>query len=411
MSQIHVAYLLKKFPRLSETFVLNEILTQERLGARVHVFSRRPPDGEPRHPQLAELRAPVEVLDPTLGMAPWLAMFGPRPEDRRLLDRFGGLAREMSAFGHARMPALFGEALQILERASALGIEHVHAHFATDSAIVAMLVHELGGPGYSVTAHAKDIYRTTVDAGLLARIVERSRFTVTVCDANVRWLASRLPAPATASVRRLYNGVDLESFRPDGRPRETDHVLSVGRLVEKKGFDVLIRALALLRDRSVPFRATIVGDGEERAKLEGLVRELGLAERLAFAGALDQDAVRALMVRATVFCQPCRVGSDGNQDALPTSLLESIASGLPCISTSVGGVPEILDQGRVGILVPENDPAATADAIQDLLGDPDRRSELALAGRRHAERTFDARKSARTLNSWFEETVRCRVSA
>ena len=263
----------------------------------------------------------------------------------------------------------------------------------------------------SVTAHAKDIYRTTVDASLLARIVERSRFTVTVCDANVRWLTSRLPTSATARVRRLYNGVDLDSFRSDGGARETDHVLSVGRLVEKKGFDVLFRALALLRDRSVPFHATIVGDGEERAKLEELVRELHLADRLTLTGALDQEAVRALMVRATVFCQPCRVGTDGNQDALPTSLLESIASGLPCVSTPVGGVPEILDEGRVGVLVPEDDPTATTNAIQELLGDPARRSELAVAGRSHAERTFDAGESARTLSSWFEETVRSRVPA
>lgn len=411
MSPMHVAYLLKKFPRLSETFVLNEVLAQERLGTRVHVFSRRSADDEPRHPQLAELRAAVEVLDPTLGMAPWLGMFGPRPEDRRLLERFGALAREMSAFGHPRLPALFGEALHLLERTRALGVEHVHVHFATDSAIVAMLLHDLGGPSYSVTAHAKDIYRTTVDARLLARMVAGSSFTVTVCEANVRWLENLLPPAAMARVRRLYNGVDLERFRPERSPREEGHVLSVGRLVEKKGFDVLLRALSLLRDRGVTFRATIVGDGEERSAIESLVRELSLNDRVVLAGALDQEAVRAEMARATIFCQPCRVGEDGNQDALPTSLLESIASGLPCISTPVGGVPEILDEGRVGVIVPENDPGATANAIEGLLGDRKRRSEFALAGRRHAERTFDAMQSANTLRSWFEEASRRLVPA
>ncbi|MFN0007527.1 MAG: glycosyltransferase family 4 protein [Planctomycetota bacterium] len=408
---MHVAYLLKKFPRLSETFVLNEILAQERLGARIHVLSRRPADPEPRHPQVANLRAAVEVLDPTLGMAPWLRMFGPLPEDRRLLERFGALVREMSTYGHPRLPALFGEALHVLERTRALGIEHVHVHFATDSAIVAMLLHDLGGVSYSITAHAKDIYRTTVDARLLSRMVERSSFTVTVCDANVRWLAGLLPPAAMARVRRLYNGVDLQAFRPDRRARDEGHVLSVGRLVEKKGFDVLFRALALLRDRGVACRATIVGEGEERSALEALVRELSLSDRVTLTGALDQEAVRAEMSRATIFCQPCRVGQDGNQDALPTSLLESIASGLPCVSTPVGGIPEILDEGRVGVLVPEDDPEATAEAIERLLRDSALRAEFARAGRSHAERTFDAVAVAKTLRSWFEDAARNLVPA
>lgn len=405
MSGPRIAYLLKKFPRLSETFVLNEILGQERLGARITVFARRPADPEPRHPQLAELRAQVETLDPAQSLVPFLELFGEGEEAERRLGRFRGIVRELSPFAHPRLPALCGEALQVLRRTRELGIDHVHAHFATDSALVAMLVRDLGGPGYSVTAHAKDIYRSTVDPRLLSRIVARSAFTVTVCDANVRHLEGLLTREARARVRRLYNGVDLAAFAPRGAPRAEAEVLSVGRLVEKKGFGVLVEALALLAARDLPWRATFVGEGEDRAAIEAAIRARGLSDRIEMTGALDQPSVAARMARATILCLPCVVGEDGNRDALPTALLEAQASGLPCVSTPVTGIPEILDQGRAGVLVPENDPRATAEAIERLLRDPEERGRLSLAGRARAEALFDARAAARDLRGWFEEAA------
>ncbi len=400
-----IAYLLKKFPRLSETFVLNEILQQEALGRNIHIFSRREPDDEPRHPQLTSLAAEVEALPSMRGMGPWLTLFEHSARDPELMSRFGELARELARFDHPRMHQLFAEALHLLDRTRELGIEHVHVHFATDSAITAMILAELGGPGYSLTAHAKDIYRSTVDAALLARIVERSRFTVTVCDANVRHLEQKLPESAMRKVRRLYNGIRLHEFSsPAGQDeREPDHILSVGRLVEKKGFDVLLHALALLRDHGRTFRATIAGDGDQAEALETLRDELDLADRVTFTGPLDQAAVRELMGRATVFCLPCRIGEDGNRDALPTVLLEALAMRLPCISTPVTGIPEILDEGRVGRIVPENDPEATAAALAELLDSPETRERLAAEGRLHAERNFDAQTVAQVLSEWFEE--------
>lgn len=405
MSPLRVGYVLKKFPRLSETFVLNEILHQERLGNHVHVFSRRPADDEPRHPELQHLAAQIEPVDVTT-RSPWQELFVQAPENPEFLERFGALVREMVAFEHPRMPGLFAEALYVLRRARELELQHLHAHFATDSAIVAMLVSDLGGPGYSVTAHAKDIYRSAVNAKLLARIVSRSAFTVTVCDANVAHMASILPSYALARVRRLYNGIDLDAFTPRGVERDIDHVLCVGRLVEKKGFDVLVRALAILRDEGVRCRATFVGEGDFRPVIEREIAELGLLDRITLLGARDQDFVRDAMSRATVMCLPCKVGDDGNRDALPTTLIESQAMGLPCVSTPVTGIPEILGGGSAGVLVPENDPRATADALRELLRDSGQRARLAEAGRRQVSRLFDARRSAATLSAWFEEAAR-----
>jgi len=231
-----VAYLLKKFPRLSETFVLGEILAQEALGRELRVFARRPPDDEPRHPELESLRASVETLPPSREIDPWQTLFGEaEAEDAEVWSRLGPLVREGRDWGLPRFPSLLVEALHLYRRTRALGIHHVHVHFATDSASVALLLQRLGGPGYSITAHAKDIYRSTVDPAHLARLFAESAFVVTVCDANVRHLEASVAPHGMAKVRRLYNGIDLDAFPYSEEGRDPDHVLGVGRLVEKKG--------------------------------------------------------------------------------------------------------------------------------------------------------------------------------
>jgi glycosyltransferase involved in cell wall biosynthesis len=400
----HVAYLLKKFPRLSETFVLNEILGQERLGRRLHVFSRRAADDEPRHPELARLEARVEVLPARRQLDPWGALFR-NGDSGDLIERVGSVVRDTLVWRHPRLPELLGEALHLRRRTRELDIRHVHVHFATDAAVVAMILRVLGGPGYSLTVHAKDIYRSTVDPGLLERVFLGSEFAVTVCDANVRHLRGLIGAEAGARVRRLYNGIDLEAFVPVLEDREPAHVLAVGRLVEKKGFDVLLAALQRLRASTPELRATIVGEGEERARLEQEIGARGLTDVVRLAGALDQDGVRAALRTATVMCLPCVVGADGNRDALPTVLLEALAAGLPVVSTPVTGIPEIVDNGRAGVLVPERDPEATARALAELLDAPPERDRLARAGRRRAEEEFDARRISVALHGWFDEAL------
>ncbi|MCP3915352.1 MAG: colanic acid biosynthesis glycosyltransferase WcaL [bacterium] len=398
-----VAYLLKKFPRLSETFVLGEILAQEALGTDVVVFSRRKPDDELRHPALAGVRAPVELIGGESRPDPWRELFVEGESSADLIERLGGLVRELAPFDHPRLSSLFGEALYLLRRTRELGVEHVHVHFATEAALVAMMAHELGGPSYSITAHAKDIYRSTVDRDQLDMVVERSAFTVTVCDANVRYLRERLSPVVSRRVRRLYNGIDLASFAYTPADREENHVLAVGRLVEKKGFDILLKAVARMGTDGVRPRVTIVGQGDEHEWLVATADALGIEDQVVFAGALDQDGVRALMREATVFCLPCVIGEDGNRDALPTVLLEALAVGLPCISTPVTGVPEILADGDAGVLVPERDVESTAEALTGLLADARRRRELAERGRLHAEQAFDGREAARVLGRWFAE--------
>lgn len=397
---MRIAYLLKKFPRLSETFVLTEILGQERLGAEIRVWSRRPPDAEPRHAQLAELRAPVETL-PNSASHTLRALYARERSAPGSFARVLALLEEGEALGFSRTAECLGEALWLQRRCEELGIEHVHTHFATDSAVTAWLLQRLGGPGYSITAHAKDIYRAGVGAARLDALIGESRFTVTVCDANVAHLRGLLAPRALRRVRRLYNGIDLGLFQEAREARAPATVLGVGRLVEKKGFHVLLAALARLRARGIAAEALLIGDGDQRAALEARAAELGLCAHVRFAGALDQAAVSAAMQSATLLCLPCIVGTDGNRDALPTVLLEAQACGLPCVSTPVSGVPEILDDGRAGLLVPESDDAATADALEQLLRSPERCAKLRRAGRERVARLFDSAQNSRVLASWF----------
>jgi colanic acid/amylovoran biosynthesis glycosyltransferase len=403
VSPPRLAYLLKKFPRLSETFILSEMLGQESLGAQLHVFSRRPPDPEPQHPQLARLRATVELLPPSREIDPWTELFV--RDDGEVLRRVEALTRSGGLALHPRFPQLLAEAVLLRRRCAELEIGHIHVHFASEGTFVAHLLRTLGGPTYSFTMHAKDIYRHTVDGALLDRLIMGAEFVVTVCDANVRYLSTLVGAAALRRVRRLYNGIDLQAFMPGDGPRDAAHVVAVGRLVEKKGFAILVEAVALLAARGLPVRATLVGDGEERPRLEALVAERGLGEWVQLAGALDQTVVLDLLRRATVCCLPCLVGQDGNRDALPTALIESLACGLPVVSTPVTGIPEIVDGGRAGLLVPEGDVAATADAIAALVTNPDECARLAAAGRARAEVLFDLARNATVLRGWFDEAL------
>jgi len=166
---------------------------------------------------------------------------------------------------------------------------------------------------------------------------------------------------------------------------------------------VLVESFDLLARRGVDFRATLAGDGEQREAIAADVAGRGLDGRVTLTGALDQGRIRELMARAQAFALPCLVGEDGNRDALPTVLLEAQAAGLPVVSTPVTGIPEILDEGRAGLLVPERDAEATAAAIERLLADADLRTRLAAAGRARCAELFDARRNAAVLKSWFDE--------
>jgi glycosyltransferase involved in cell wall biosynthesis len=327
------------------------------------------------------------------------------PRIARGLPRLLAEFEDLLLAGRPDLWTILGHGFDLALLLEQRGVQRMHAHFATVAAYVARAANAFTGVPFSVTCHAKDIYRDGVTAGRFTSLLKPSDFVVTVCEANKQHIVGKLGG-AALDVRVLYNGVDVAAFHPQGRrPDPQPTILAIGRLVEKKGFHVLLEALSLLAKQGERPRCWLVGDGEEREPLQAQARTLGL-QHVEFLGMRTQDEVRDYMARATVMALPCIVGADGNRDALPTVLLEALAAGLPTISSPVGGVEEIADHGRAGVLVEPGSAAATARAIHDLLRDPARQAALARAGRARAEQCFDLTTNVARLRAWYENGAR-----
>jgi len=403
---LRVGYILKMFPRLSETFILNELLELERQGVEASVFSLMHPGDGRFHGRLAELRLtteyfPKERLDRYWDLA-WERANGSAPS----FDRWGEAAAFLRRHSIPGDLDLLLRAVVIAARAREKGIQHIHAHFATVSTRVAAVVNVLTGIPFSFTAHAKDIFRNTVNRKLFADLVDRAAFAITVSDFNREYILAETPGVDAGKIIRLYNGIDLDFFHPDLAARTTGipHILSVGRLVPKKGFEHLLRALAICKREDMEFRATIVGGGEQMPLLTSLRDRLGLANEVTLTGALPQEDVRRLCAEATVVTLACVPDPDGNMDALPTSLLEALALDRPIVSTRLTGVPEIVGNDA-GLLVDPGDEAELARALRSVC---DRVRSGAFApgtARARAEGLFDLGRNVGTLKGLFTRSA------
>jgi len=403
MAEASIAYLLKMYPRFSETFVLNELLELERQGVRIHVFSLKKPDDGVFHAGVARLRAKVTYVPESPLIAP--SAFAAAHRDAFTADPPRYARALAAAVGRGRRATWkhFVRAGYIAPLLRRHGVRHVHAHFASTAASVALHLHRLSGVSYSLTAHAKDIYRNGVDRKELATKLTSARFTITVSDYNRAYLSTLAPE---SRVLRIYNGLDLERFSPNGHGHaDPPLVLAVGRLVEKKGFPVLIRACALLRDRGHRFRCAIVGKGPLEHELRSLTTAVGLGDRVELKGPLPQEELLGLYPQAAVVVAPCVVGSDGNRDGMPTVLVEAMALGIPVVATNVTGIPELVENGRTGTLATPGDPVALAAAIERVFDQRDSALELARAARERIERGFDLRRNVRELRAVFEDAL------
>jgi glycosyltransferase involved in cell wall biosynthesis len=391
-----IAYVVKRFPRYSETFIVNEILAHEAAGCEVEVFSLRYSIDSHFQDVLARLRAPVRYV-PSEGIRP--AEFWTACTDA------AAVCGSLDSVVNDRMHDDGRDVYQALVLARWLrtgGFDHVHAHFASLPATVARLAAGLCDLPWTFTAHAKDIFHEEVRRGDLERKCRDAAAVITVSDFNHAFLTEQFGGVARRVVR-VYNGLELARipYASNG-PRPLD-VLAVGRLVEKKGFDVLIDACAELATMGRPLRCEIVGEGELEQSLRDRIAARGMGGIVTLVGPRPQGEVIAALRRAKVFAAPCLVGADGNRDGLPTTILEAMASGTPCIATPVTGIPEVVREGETGMLVPSNDSRALAAGIARLLDREDDRDRLARWARALVEAEFDSRVTARALRDVFAE--------
>jgi colanic acid/amylovoran biosynthesis glycosyltransferase len=390
-----VGYVVKRYPRYSETFIVNEILAHEAAGMEVDIFSLLPPEDGHFQDAISRVRAPVTYLQAKgLKAADFWATLDEAGEILPYLwDSLEEARGEDVRYAY--------QAVVLAREARLRGITHLHAHFATASTTVSRLAARFARIPYTMTAHAKDIFHESVRPEDLRRKLRDAAATVTISDHNVEYLHDSY-GPAAEGVRRIYNGLELERFPYEDPRGRVPEIVAVGRLVEKKGFADLIEACSLLRDRGVEVRCRIMGIGELEPELRAAVERLDLGNRVELLGPRPQGELIEVVGSAAVFAAPCVVGGDGNRDGLPTVLLEAMALGTPCVSTDVTGIPEVLRDGETGLMVPQRDPAALADAIERLLADPELRVGLAGRARRLVEAEFDVHRNAALLRETFE---------
>lgn len=388
-----VAVLVKRFPKLSETFVLEEVLGMERLGVPLRIYTLAPPSDGLVHPAVAQVRAPVVQVPPTPLRQPL------RFASRHLREAATAPWRYLRALGKAVVRGRagwhdFARAGWLAGQLRADGAAHLHSHFISTPADVAELVSAMSGLPFSISAHAKDIYLSRPDD--LNRKLHAASFTVSCTEFNCRVL--RRVAP-TATVQRMYHGIDAAAFHPSRRavPSLVPLILSVGRLVEKKGLDTLVEACRLLAGRGVPFRCEIVGYGEQHERLATLIEHHGLQAQVQLTGKLTREQVIDRYARAAVYVQPSRVAADGDRDGIPNVLLEAMAMGLPVVATRISGIPELVKHRHNGLLVGAEDASNLADAVQQLIETPVLAAQLGRQARQAVTRDFDNDRNLRVL--------------
>jgi glycosyltransferase involved in cell wall biosynthesis len=398
-----VAYVVKRYPRFSETFVVNEILAHEKAGLELDIISLYPPNDTHFQDLLAQVRSPVTYLNASgLKTAElWLALQSAGKTIPNFYPKLAAVSFESAT--EVYQAALLAKL--VIEK----HIEHIHAHFATVATTVARLAAYFADLPFTFTAHAKDIFHDSVQASELTQKLSDAATVVTVSDFNVQFLRQHYGL-FFSKVQRIYNGLDVQKFSFEAPVQRSRVIVGVGRLVEKKGFLDLIEACNILLRRGCAFRCDIVGDGEERIKLEQRVSELGLANHVRLLGARPQAEVMATIQEASVFALPCVVGEDGNRDGLPTVLLEAMALGTACVSTDVTGIPEILQHEETGLQVPQRNPLALADALERLLTDAQLRVRLAVKARGLIEREFDIEESTARLRELFAQAAMTKLS-
>lgn len=386
-----VAFVLKGYPRLSETFIAQEIAALERRGLNILVVSLRHPTDGRRHAVHDEIRASILYLPEYLLLEP-LRVLRAWLHERKKSTYIAARSLWLRDFLRDPTPnriRRFGQALVLANELPA-DVRHLHAHFLHTPASVTRYAALLSGLAWTGSAHAKDIW-TTPEWEKREKLAS-CKWLVTCTAANHAHLSALAPQ---GRVELVYHGLDFSRFpfiekntaNNGENPADPVVILSVGRLVEKKGTDVLLEALARL-PASLHWRLVHAGGGPLKEKLARQARQLGIAERVEWLGARTQVELLAEYRAADLFALASRIARDGDRDGLPNVLAEAQSQGLACVATDVSGIPELIEDGETGLLVAPESPEEFSRALASLIADPAKRSALGAAGRARVHREF-----------------------
>ena len=401
---------MSRFPKISETFILTELLAMERRGVRVEVFPLLRERAQLVHPEaqaVVDRAHYLPVLSPAIlaSQLYWL-----RHHPRAYLGALRDVARgtlgsaNFFVFGLGIFPKV-AHAARLMQRA---GVTHVHCHFATHPAVAGFIIRRLTGLPYSFTAHGSDLH---VERRMLPEKVAEAAFVATVSEYNRRMIVDECAGRFGDKVHIVRAGIDTARFdvaRNGDRPPADGplRIVCVGTLHEVKGQRHLVEACRLLRARGIDIRCRLIGEGEDREALEAQIAAAGLTGRVELAGAATGPEVAAQLRAAHVLVAPSVPTAGGKREGIPVVLMEAMSSGLPVVASDLSGIPELVADGVSGLLTPPGDAAAIADALARLAADPALRARLGAAGRRRIQEEFDVRRSVARLLDEIAGAVR-----
>lgn len=400
-----VAYILSMFPCWSETFILREMVELQRRGVDLTILSLKPCNESLMQPDAEAIVKQGRVVVIPWKSALWhLLLLALRHPIRfaTLLVQFtrtyrGSFSSYLKSIASMALGAAF---IPELRRR---GIDHVHAPWGTYPSTAALVCSRMAGFRFSFTTRAHDLFLE--DHGLELKFRDAA-FAQTITEYNRRLIYQRYPLIAPDTLHVIHSALYPEVFDIERKPSSPPMLMSVGRMVEMKGFADLIDACGILRDRGIEFQCRIIGEGPLKESLARQIDRLGLSTRVALLPPVAQGEIRRLLGEATCFVLPCVTASDGDQDGIPNVLTEALAARVPAVSCPTSGVPELIEDGVSGLLVPQHDPAALADAICRLLSDGELRRRVALAGRAKVEAEFSISKNAARLGELMAGAAR-----
>ena len=390
-----VAYIMSGFPLISETFILYEILAMEQLGVTIEIYPLRRRRESVVHPEAERLveRAHFHpLLSLSILRAQWHFI------RHRRLAYFKVLAEVLrGTFGNAKFfikgLASFPKSVRFAYEMQRLGVTHVHAHFATHPALSALIIRRLTGIPFSFTAHGSDLH---VERRMLDKKVEVAAFAVTISSYNEELMAKECGEDARGKIHVIHCGVDPEVFAVRSRTNKDRpfQILCIGSFREVKGHKYLVEACEILHQRRVDFVCHLVGDGPLQRRIESQIGKAGLQNKILLHGARPRGEIVTMLAEADTMVLASVPTKDGRREGIPVVLMEAMASGLPVVASELSGIPELVDHGRSGLLVPPRDPYAIADALERLNEDLALRHQMGIAGREKVEREFNLHISA-----------------
>lgn len=403
-----IAYLSQVFPSLSTTFTYREMLGLRELGWDIENFSIWKPSLNELSAEAKHLVTETFYTFP-LNIKAFLKahLYYALKSSIKYLGTLALVLRlpQESVKKRIRTLAHFGEAVYLSRQMEKRGIRHVHVTFA-HTASVAFIISKLTDISFSFTAHAIDIYAN--NPPLLPIKLKAAKFVITVSEYNRKYLSEIAGNyDGKREIHIVHYGIDLKSFFPITNKEEKNQpiILSVGRLVEKKGFPYLIKACKILVEKGCKFHCQIVGDGPLRSLLENLIVQNDISEYVELVGVVFQERIREYFNRAEIFVLPCVIAADGDRDGVPNVLIEAMAMNIPVISTDIIGIPELIRDGKEGLLVPQKDEMALADAIALLIENNDLRQSFGSDGRTRIETDFNLAKTSAQLSKIFRKEL------